>query len=272
MTSFTHLQHWNLQTDPFAGSVPRGSLHASRHHEEALARLQYVLEAGHRLAALVGESGSGKSLLLRTFADSARQGSVCVGLVSLLGTSPQELLRNLLLELEVVPHRGSDIPELWRRLQDRIRELVYLGLGTVVLCDDVASATPETLSHVARLTKVILPADRDLNVVLAGCPEMYDRLPRSLSEAISLRMELSNWDPSEVEVYLREALHAVGREEPVFNAEAIDKLSTLSRGIPRRVRQLAELSLIAGAGNGMTQIDAHTVESSFLELAAPLFV
>jgi hypothetical protein len=43
-------------------------------------------------------------------------------------------------------------------------------------------------------------------------------------------------------------------------------LHELGGGIPRRVKQLADLALLAGAGQNLVQIEAETIEASFREL------
>ena len=43
-------------------------------------------------------------------------------------------------------------------------------------------------------------------------------------------------------------------------------MQEISHGIPRRVAQIAELSLLAGAGENLQQIDAGVVESVYQEL------
>jgi type II secretory pathway predicted ATPase ExeA len=53
----------------------------------------------------------------------------------------------------------------------------------------------------------------------------------------------------------------------VFADEALVRLHELCDGIPRRINHLANLSLLAGAGQRAEQIDAETVESAFHELA-----
>ena len=49
-------------------------------------------------------------------------------------------------------------------------------------------------------------------------------------------------------------------------ASATTRLYELSCGVPRRVAQLADLALLAGAGLELEQVDAATVESAYQEL------
>jgi hypothetical protein len=44
------------------------------------------------------------------------------------------------------------------------------------------------------------------------------------------------------------------------------RIHELSDGIPRRVKQLAELALLAAAGQELRMIDAETVEGAYYEL------
>jgi len=59
--------HWGLQESPFRGCLDPKSFYQSPTHEEALARLHFLVEHGRRLGLLTGPSGSGKSLLLEVF-------------------------------------------------------------------------------------------------------------------------------------------------------------------------------------------------------------
>lgn len=58
----------------------------------------------------------------------------------------------------------------------------------------------------------------------------------------------------------------VGCTDLIFSTEALHQLHDLAGGIPRRVAQLANLALLAGAGRELEQIDADTVDSVYHEL------
>ena len=52
----------------------------------------------------------------------------------------------------------------------------------------------------------------------------------------------------------------------IFAEPAVARLHELSHGIPRRITQLADLSLVAGAGERLAEIDADVVEAVYHEL------
>ena len=50
-------------------------------------------------------------------------------------------------------------------------------------------------------------------------------------------------------------------QRSLFSLEAVERLFDLTSGVPRRIRQLAELSLLAGAAESLDEIPAGIVDS-----------
>ena len=55
--------YWGLGQSPFRGNLDPRFFHQSPMQEEALARLQFLVEERRSVGLLLGESGSGKSLV-----------------------------------------------------------------------------------------------------------------------------------------------------------------------------------------------------------------
>ena len=89
------------------------------------------------------------------------------------------------------------------------------------------------------------------------------RLGDHLLDLAELRIDIEPWEPADTEDYLSHSLAQAGCQTPVFDEPAVARLHELSRGIPRRVTQLADLALVAGAGRELRQIDAEVVESVY---------
>jgi type II secretory pathway predicted ATPase ExeA len=85
-------------------------------------------------------------------------------------------------------------------------------------------------------------------------------------ERSELRIDLEPWAAGDTENYLKASLARAGREAPLFDPTAVARLHQLGEGIPRRISQLADLALLAGAGQNLRQIDEATVESVYHEL------
>ncbi len=63
-----YLSYWGLAESPFRASLDARFFHQGLAHEEALARLHFLVDEQRTLGLLVGASGSGKSMLLEMFA------------------------------------------------------------------------------------------------------------------------------------------------------------------------------------------------------------
>jgi general secretion pathway protein A len=139
-------------------------------------------------------------------------------------------------------------------------------LDTVVLLDDVDQASRELLAQIARLAQLDRSAESRLTLVLAGHRERMNRIGRTLLEMAELRIDIEPWEPADTASYLKNALEQAGCQAEVFTAAAVERLHQIAQGIPRRVTQLADLSLLAGAGRNLPHIDVEVVESVYHEL------
>ena len=53
-----YLAHWGLRQPPFTGAVDPSCFYQSPTHEEALARLQFLIDTGRRSGLLLGSAGT----------------------------------------------------------------------------------------------------------------------------------------------------------------------------------------------------------------------
>jgi general secretion pathway protein A len=258
--------HWGLQESPFRGDLDPKSFYASPTHEEALARLNFLVEQHHRVGLLVGPAGSGKSLLFEVLAQQLRRRGHSVAKLSLLDVEAGEMLWLLANQWGLTVAWPHSTAVLWRALTGRLIENRYQQLHTVVLLDDVDQANAAVLQHVNRLARFEPSPEMRLTIVLSGRNEGMAKLGESLLGLAELRIDLEPWQRDDTQQYVQTLLSQAGRQEPVFAQRAVDRLHELAHGIPRRVSQLADLALLAGAGQNLDQIDAGVVEEVYQEL------
>jgi len=261
-----YLSHWGLIESPFRSRIAARYFYRSPTHEEALARLQFLVDEGHRIGLLMGEAGSGKSLVLGVFADQRRSAGRPVVMTSLLGMDRLEFLYTVGTELGSRPKAPVVVSSLWRGVADHLLANRYQALETVLLLDDADRAGRDILAQVARLANHDLSPESRLTVVLAGQRERMGRLGPALLELAELRIDLEPWEPSDTEDYLKSSLAQAGRRTAVFDDAAVARLHELARGVPRHVARLADLALVAGAGRKLDAIDVDTIESVCHEL------
>src|SRR5574340_989475 len=125
--------HWGLQRSPFRACLDPQFFFQSPGHEEALARLHFLVDQHHRVGLLMGPAGSGKSLMLEVFAEQLRRTGRTVARLNLLGVEPAEMLGLLAAALHRNLPATATVAALWRAITDRLSEHRYEQIDSVVL-------------------------------------------------------------------------------------------------------------------------------------------
>ncbi|WP_254510342.1 ExeA family protein [Anatilimnocola floriformis] len=256
--------HWGLQTSPFGNEAAASPAPASAGFDEALARLQYLLEQRGRAGLLLGSSGTGKTTLLRRFCDVSRRHGLAAALVGGKGASESSFLQQLSRGWQLPPVNDREL--CWEQFADRLVELRFEQTAAVVALDD-ADQTPAAIRcQFERLQHLADQAQTQLTIVLASELETAGSIGAALLDQIELRIDLTPWTEEETAEHVALRLLHSGSELPIFTDEAIAALHELSGGIPRKVDQIAQLALLAGAGQQLVEIDAVTLTEAYQEL------
>jgi general secretion pathway protein A len=266
------LAFWGLERWPFGGSVAARQFYPTPAHNEALARIEYLVESRRRLGALLAESGNGKSLVLRVAAEQlARNGCVAV-VVDSLGSSTHDVLWQLACGLRTAPREDADVSWLWRQIADRVAENRIQQIATVALIDDAGQAGPDLVTQFSRLVRLDTSPDARWTIVLAAEASQAARWNETLRNSVDLRIELGHWSTDDTIGYVQTSLVEAGRMEPVFENDALRTLHELSAGVPRQVARLADYALLAGAAAKLDSVTSALIEAAYDEIAWPTAV
>jgi general secretion pathway protein A len=263
------LDHWGLEKSPFPTAPDTDNCYPSPGYDEALNRIEYLVDARRRLGLVLGEAGVGKSLVLRAAARRLQRKSHAVVVVSALGVSTRELLWQIAAGLATAPRDEADVARLWRMIADRVVENRLQQTSTVMLVDDAGQAGPDKLTQLVRLARLDPAPGARWTIVLAAQPTEAAQWSETLRELVDLRIDLGSWTEDDTIGYVQTALVDAGRFDPVFDDEALATLQELTAGVPRRVVRLANFALLAGAAAELELIDAATVHEAHEELRWP---
>lgn len=257
----TYWRYWQLSGAPFSGSAFfRGAT-----LEEALARIEFLVSNRRSVGALVGVGGVGKSRLLQYCAANPPIGpdipSLQIFHTSLLGMAPGELFSDLAGSL-AGNRRNQDSTSAWKLICDYFQAARREGTQTVLLVDDAESATAAAESDLTRLLAMTFP----LTVIFAVETRLASAVSRAIVDRCELQIELPAWDIMQSAEFLAWMSISLGRDTPVFTDLAVERIQELSQGIARRIVQLTDLALVAGAVAQADCIDADCINQVAYEL------
>src|SRR5262245_9115131 len=97
------IRHWGLDHWPFSSVPSAAQVYPTAGHDEALARIEYLVDARRRVGVLAGGSGYGKSILLDVASSRLARGGMVVVSVDVMGLSTRELLWEVAAGLRTSP-------------------------------------------------------------------------------------------------------------------------------------------------------------------------
>ena len=268
-----YLDHWQLASHPFESVVDRAGLYPCEAHEGALLKLRYAAEHRRGAVLLAGPGGSGKTMLVHLLRQELDdQFSPFVHIVF-----PQMSSRDLLVYLAeqfgappADPPRHT-IEESVRRLQFTLEHNAGLDRHAVVAVDEAHLLEDCGALETLRLLLNFESAGRpSLTLLLVGETSLVSavgRLP-GLEERISVKTLLRGFSADETAGYVRHRLRAAGADDDIFTPDAMAAIHELSRGLARQINRLADLALLVGYADRLSQISARQVEAVSDELIA----
>lgn len=256
-----YIDFWGLTHSPFASQLDPKDYYPSVLHEEALARLDFLIANRRRLGFLLGGSGTGKSLLLEVAARQLRRNNCRLVKFNVMGLSGAEFTWKLAMGLGSPLAPGTSALDCWRGITDHLTANRYHRVATIVFLDDADEASADVHAAISRLVLIDPHPEAQLTIVLTAQRQRTPALGTRLNELCDLRIELEPLDELETAAYIEHACQQAGARRSLFVVEAIERLYELTHGNPRRLRQLAELSLLAGAAESLDKVTADVVDS-----------
>src|SRR6266699_473071 len=210
------LNFYGLREQPFGVTPDPRFLYFSPAHREALASLFYGIETGRGFLSLVAQPGMGKTTLLFQLLKRWK-GYVHSAFLFQTQCDSRELLRYLMEDLGL-DSQDRDIVRMHTDLNDFLFRETKAGKRVVLFIDEAQNLSDSVLETVRLLSDFEAPDKKLLQIILAGQPELAQRLSRpglaQLRQRISIPARLEALPASEVSRYVQHRLRVAGHEGP----------------------------------------------------------
>jgi general secretion pathway protein A len=265
-------QHFfGLRELPFELTPNPKFLYLTKQHREALSTLEYGLSSGKGVTVLIGEAGTGKTTLLHAALQSEHCRHVtCVYLMNPTLTR-NEFIEMLSVQFGLSTQAATSKATLLKELDAVLRERRARGQMTALLIDEAQSLSGELLEEIRLLANSETATEKLLSLVLAGQPELRDRLNenelRQLKQRVTLRSETRPFTVQETAAYIAGRIRTAGGDaSKLFTREAVVLIHERSGGIPRTISVICDNALLTGFGLGKQPVSHQMV----LEVAQDL--
>jgi len=263
------LDFYKLRVQPFGVTPDPRFLYFSPGHREALASLFYGIETGRGFLSLVAEPGMGKTTLFFQLLQRWK-GYIHSAFLFQTQCNSRELVRYLLEDLGLKSD-GEDIVRMHSELNEFLFRETKAGRRVVVFIDEAQNLSDAVLETVRLLSDFEAPDKKLLQIILAGQPELGQRLARpglaQLRQRIAIQAQLNPLPPEEVTRYVQHRLKVAGYEGPeLFTPAALRVIAEGSRGIPRVINNLCFNALSLGRARRQSQIDSKLVMEAATDL------
>lgn len=264
------LEYYKLREQPFGVTPDPRYLYFSPGHREALATLFYGIETGRGFLSLIAEPGMGKTTLLFQLLKRWK-GYVHSAFLFQTQCDSRELIRYLLEDLGV-KNDADDVVRMHSELNEFLFRETKAGRRVVLFIDEAQNLSDTVLETVRLLTNFEAADRKLLQIVLAGQPELAQRLSRpglaQLRQRIAVQARLDPLPAAEVARYVKHRLHVAGREGgELFTPAALATVADLSRGIPRLINVLCFNALSLAFATRRQQISSDVVTEAAADLA-----
>jgi general secretion pathway protein A len=254
---------FGLRENPFNANPDPRYLFLTPQTQEALDEMTYGIHARKGLIVLTGEVGTGKTTLLNRLLDWLHQQKTPTAFIFNSHLESCHLFDFILSDFGV-PFDSIAKSNALMRLNNWLIERYRAGETAVLIVDEAQGLPVHLLEEIRMLLNLETPYAKLLQIVLAGQPELEERLERpdmrQLKQRITLRCKTAALTPKEARDYVHERLRIAGANgKPIFAPQALDALHFYSRGIPRVMNLLCEHALINAYADNVRPIPAAMI-------------
>lgn len=276
---------FGLTQDPFSIAPDPRFLFMSERHREALAHLLYGVSgpdgasggAGGGFVLLTGDIGTGKTTICRCFLEQIPIGCH-VAYIFNPKLTVTELLQSICTEFHITLARDQMQTPSARDYIDALNAFLLQshadGQSCVLIIDEAQNLLPDVLEQLRLLTNLETNERKLLQIVLIGQPELRTMLERpeleQLSQRVIARFHLDALNAAETTHYIKHRLAVAGHTgELPFDARALARIHTITRGVPRRINLLCGRALLGSWANGQQRVNTAVVNKAAAEVFGP---
>ena len=208
---------FGLKENPFNVNPDPRYLYLTPNTQEALACLTYGIETRKGFILLTGEVGTGKTTLINKLLEWLHKERVFTAFVFNPRLSVSQFLDFMMADFGI-PCESNQKGQMLLKLNQWLLDRYQAGERAVLVVDEAQNLSPQMLEEIRLLTNLETSTEKLLQIVLAGQPELEQKLNqpqlRQLRQRITLRAKTRQLTIEETQGYIQERMRIAGAENP----------------------------------------------------------
>jgi len=264
-----YLEHFQLTELPFRLSPDPAFLYLSKHHARAKAYMESTIWFTDGFVVITGEIGSGKTTLVETFLRELEK-DVVVAQIAQTQVSPIEFLQAVLVQFGFSPFKMRKA-ELLATLNQFLIEQYSAGRKVLLIVDEAQNLSNRVLEEIRLLSGVETTKEKVLKIILAGQPELNDKLDSAemiqLVQRVRLRFHLTALTREDTQAYVLHRLVVAGSHgRKIFADDTYPIIYRYTGGVPRLINTLCDTALMGAYALERKQIGVGELNAAIEEL------
>jgi general secretion pathway protein A len=264
-----YLELFKLTELPFRLSPDPQFLYLSKQHARAKAYMESTIWFTDGFVVITGEIGAGKTTLIETFLRELQTDAV-VAQINQTQLSPTAFLQTVLVQFGFSPFNMKK-PEVLTTLNQFLVEQHIAGRKVLLIVDEAQNLSPRVLEEVRMLSGIETTKEKALRIILAGQPELNDKLNSpelvQLTQRVRLRFHLAALTQVETAAYIDHRLEVAGSQgRRIFLEETHAKVYKYTGGVPRLINTLCDTCMMAAFGRDRDTVSVEDLDAAIQEL------
>jgi len=264
-----YLELFKLHELPFRLSPDPQFLYLSKQHARAKAYMESTIWFTDGFVVITGEIGAGKTTLIETFLREL-QTDVVVAQINQTQLSPTAFLQTVLVQFGFSPFNMKK-PEVLATLNQFLMDQHDAGRKVLLIVDEAQNLSYRVLEEIRMLSGVETAKEKALRIILAGQPELNEKLNSQelvqLTQRVRLRFHLAALTKAETIAYIDHRLEVAGAEgRRIFAEETYSTIYKYTGGVPRLINTLCDTCMMAAFGHDQDTVTVADLDAAIREL------
>ena len=263
-----YLEPFKLKELPFRLSPDPQFLYLSKQHARAKAYMESTIWFTDGFVVITGEIGSGKTTLIESFLKEV-PADVVVAQINQTQVSAIDFLQAVLVQFGFSPFKMRKA-ELISTLNNFLIEQYAAGRKVLLIVDEAQNLSTRVLEEIRMLSGVETTKEKVLRIILAGQPELNNKLDapelEQLTQRVRLRFHLQTLTEAESRSYVQHRLDVAGAEGELFTADSFPAIYRYTGGVPRLINTLCDTAMMSAFTADRSVVTLEDIASAVQEL------